>query len=239
MGMSARAEGRVTGHWTSHLKTESVSRWRREERNLQKWDWQDMMAYCVGGGEPSRMCQKHRMWIQEAGYTSYYYERNAEGLSDVCVTGVLALPSAFPYSCQLLIMLLQSKKCYFMLTFNLDFHYKLRKCQSSVLGKPERTEIHWAEKYKTWRIMAELFWEVLKPLPLCELSLPGTMHLEVLGRRRLGFTFMAIFLIRIVMSCSCPPYTIAICYSHNEPFEIVTCFNVFLQSASSKSIATL
>lgn len=58
--------------------------------------------------------------IREASYT-FYYKRNAEGLADFCIKYAPSLPLAFSYSCQLLIIFLQSKKYYFLLTFNLGF----------------------------------------------------------------------------------------------------------------------
>lgn len=41
--------------------------------------------------------------------------------------------------------------------FKLGFLVLTRKYQSSIPGPPERTELHSADKLKTWRVITELF----------------------------------------------------------------------------------
>lgn len=136
---------------------------QRTQQNVQKWDDWTWRLNVEEQGRSHEGCVRNAQCDYLRGRLHLVLWKECRGIGWHLWKMCALPPFCFPYPCQLLIFFCKVKNvtlCWLLPWISvLD-----KKWQSSVLGTPERTEMHWAEKLETWRIIPELFWEVLKPL---------------------------------------------------------------------------
>lgn len=149
------------------------------------------------------MRQKCPMWISERPWHLVLW-KECRGIGwplwEMC-----ALPFCFPFSLSAINIFLQSKKWYFMLTFNLDFStsYKMaRLCAWSTWEN--RNALSW--KIRNLENHRGIILRSVEAIAFCRsCHSVGRMDLEVLVNRHLRVRCMTVFVIRTVMSYSCSP----------------------------------